>query len=340
MDLFVSEITLQEITGHKSEFPECIRDMICRSVQQIPIEDMVRLKDKHESDEGYFDRRIESYLRTAVPSNFKIQANHRVAKVTQYNSDIVIDTPSASICIEIEKGDTLRFALDILKMQIHASSLLEKDNRTKVYGVFIVPADNEVARHIAGNSRESSFKFLTRLSPLVPKIKPLLIQDILIVGYSTTSLEEKVITAKEQKPMHARKLRDQSQVIGGSGLVEVDLIRQTLKSYPLELVFRLRDRLISAFPMLREKLNPRSRYLGYANGLQSDAVYVYLQKKRLLLDIRVSNEEAENLRKRGFTVIPRNNYQCRAGWLTGVMVPHDTDKLDIIVDLVSSALME
>lgn len=135
MDLFVSDITLREIAGYQSTFPESIREMICRSVQQIPIEDIESLLGKHEADASNFDRRIEGHLRNALPSNFKIQANHRVAKVTQYNSDIVIDTPSVSICIEIEKGYMSRFELDILKMQVHASSLLEKDIRTIVYGV-------------------------------------------------------------------------------------------------------------------------------------------------------------------------------------------------------------
>jgi hypothetical protein len=340
MDLFVSDITLREIAGYQSTFPESIREMICRSVQQIPIEDIESLLGKHEADASNFDRRIEGHLRNALPSNFKIQANHRVAKVTQYNSDIVIDTPSVSICIEIEKGYMSRFELDILKMQVHASSLLEKDIRTIVYGVFIVPADNVVAGHITGNSRESSFKYLTRLSRLVANISPMLLQDILIVGYSMTPLEVKIKTAKGRKPKRAKESGDQSLVNGGTGLVDVDQIRQKLKSYPLELVLQLREKLISAFPKLREKLNPRSRYLGYSNGDHSDAVYVYLQKKRLLLDIRVSGEEAENLRMQGIKVVPRNNFQCRAGWLTGVSVPYDTDKLDIIIDLVSSALTE
>jgi hypothetical protein len=336
--LFVNSITFCENTGNKSTFPESIREMICRSVQQIPIEDMETLLGKHEADASNFDRRIESNLRTAIPSNFEIQTNHRVAKVTQYNSDIVIDIPSVSICIEIEKGYLSRFELDILKMQVHASSLVEKDNRTKVYGAFIVPADNVVASHITGNSRESFFKYLTRLSRLVANIRPPLLQDILIVGYSTTPLEMKVKTAKERKPKRAKESGDQSLVNGGTGLVDVDQIRRTFKSYPLELALRLRDSLISAFPKLQEKLKPR--YLGYANGDRSDAVYIYLQKKRMVLDIRVSSEEAENLRQQGIEIESRNNWQGRAGWLTGVFVPYDTDKLDIIIELVSSALKE
>jgi hypothetical protein len=34
----------------------------------------------------------------------------------------------------------------------------------------------------------------------------------------------------------------------------------------------------------------------------------------------------------------RSNYQGRAGWLTGLLVPHDTSNLDVIVDLAVEAL--
>jgi len=127
---------------------------------------------------------------------------------------------------------------------------------------------------------------------------------------------------------------------GDKGLVDSDTIRKKLQGYPLELVFRLREELISKFPGLREKLNLNSRYLGYANGNRSDALYVYIQKNQLVLDVRVSKEEAESLRKQRFRVNPRNNFQCRAGWLTGVSVPLDTKKLDVIVELASLALEE
>lgn len=338
MDLFLRNKTLREIAGNKSTFPKRLRRMILQSVQQIPIEDMEQLLDKHEADVGNFDHRIESHLRKAASPDIQIHINQRVTQETKFNSDIVIDAPSASVCIEIEKGYMSRFELDILKMQAHASTLQKKDKRAQVFGVFIVPADNVVANHISGNSRESSFKYLTRLSRLVANIKPMLLQDILIVGYGMSPFTLKLTTTRSQKPDQVNKCLGQSPVNGRTGLEDVDIIRQKLNGYPLALVIQLRDRLISAFPNLRERLNSKSRYIGYANNRQSDAVYVYVQKRRLILDIRVSNQEAQRLKMQGIRVAPRNNYQARAGWLTGVLVPHETDNLDIIVDLASSAL--
>jgi len=338
MDLFLCDTTFREIAGDKSTFPESLRRIILQSVQRIPIEDMEQLLDRHEADANNFDRRIESHLREAVSPDVRIYNNHRVSRETRFNSDIVIDAPSTSVCIEIEKGYMSRFELDILKMQAHASTSQEKDNRAEVHGVFIVPADNVVANHISGNSRESSFKYVTRLSRLVVNIKPRLLQDILVVGYSTSPFAWEPTITRSQNPTRVKRRPGKSAVDVGTPLVDVDTIRQKLSGYPLTLIVQLRDRLISAFPDLREKLNPKSRYLGYANDGQSDAVYVYIQKKRLILDVRVSNQEAENLRIQGFRVVSRNNYQARNGWLTGVVIPHDTDKLNVVVGLAFSAL--
>jgi hypothetical protein len=65
---------------------------------------------------------------------------------------------------------------------------------------------------------------------------------------------------------------------------------------------------------------------------------MYVQKKRLLIDVRVSNDRSEELGSEGFEVKHRNNYQGRAGWLTGLLVPHDTANLDVIVELAVGAL--
>jgi hypothetical protein len=108
--------------------------------------------------------------------------------------------------------------------------------------------------------------------------------------------------------------------------------------YPLQLILALRGSLASEFPNLCEKVNYKSVYLGYSNGNQNDALYVYMQKKKMVFDMRVSKEEAENLREKGVTVKPRNNFQSNLGWLTGVSVPYDSDKLDVIMQLAKMAL--
>jgi hypothetical protein len=125
---------------------------------------------------------------------------------------------------------------------------------------------------------------------------------------------------------------------GEEGLAEINTIKLKLQGYPLDLAFQIRSQLAAHFPALREKLNFNSNYLGYSNGNQSDALYVYIQKKQLVLDIRVSKEEVERLRNQGVRVNPRNNFQSKAGWLTGVSLPHDSDKLNVVMELALLAL--
>ena len=338
MNLYICSMTFQETVGNNSQFPPSLRQLICQSVEQVPIDDMGQLLSKHETDPENFDSRIESNLRNISPAAISINANQRISNHTRFNSDIIIDKDDFSVCLEIEKGYMSRFEFDILKMQAFASNvLLQEDARKRVFGAFIVPADNVVASHISGNSNESSYKYLARLSRLVAQIQLPLLEDILIVGYSTSELSTEVKPARSPKPK-SDKGTVSYLIEGSSGLVESETIRKKLRGYPLEIVFRLRDELMSRFPGLREKLNFNSRYLGYANGNRSDALYVYIQKRQLVLDIRVSKEEAESLREQRFKVNPKNNFQCRAGWLTGVSVPHDTKKLDVIVGLASLAL--
>lgn len=337
MDLFTCDKTLREIAGKESQFPSTLRHLICHALQQIQIEEMSQLLTKHETDPDNFDGKFEAFLRKSALTDMSIDINQHISKLTRFNSDIIIHFDNIYTCIEIEKGYLARFELDILKMQSFASMVLKKDVRQQIFGVFIVPADNVVANHISGNKNESSFKYLTRLSRLVSQLRPFLVRDILFVGYSLSEIKTINKYAKSSSKSEINRVSNVN-VIKGNPLVEVNEIKQKFQGYQLELVMQLRSVLTNKFPELNEKLNFKSRYLGYSNGQTSDSVYVWIQKKKLLLDIRVSKEESDVLKRHGFEVNPRNNYQCRSGWLTGVSVPHDTDKLDAIVELVSLAL--
>jgi len=334
-----------ELTDNQVKFPETVKQHICQAVRQITIEDLDDLFSKHESDPENFDGRVEANLRNLIPA-VSIETNYRISKLTRFNSDIFIQTDNSYICLEIEKGYLSRFEFDILKMQVFASNKLKQFPNYTFYGGFIVPADNIVAAHIAGNSRESSFRYLCRLSRLVAQIRPKILEDILIIGYSTSAIPETIKPKKEQKVVSPGKIMERQQsdsavsylIDNGKGLIDNDTIKKKLSGYSLDIVFQIKDSLSAAIPDLHEKLNYNSRYLGYAKGNNSDALYIYIQKKQLVLDVRVSKEEAENLRKKGFRVNPRNNYQCRAGWLTGLSVPYDTDRLDVVVELALMAL--
>ncbi len=142
---------------------------------------------------------------------------------------------------------------------------------------------------------------------------------------------------KVKKPPLNDKTNLENVVIADAGLLPEEFLWDVFKDYPQKLVGNLRKRLEDEFPKLREKINRNSRYLGYSKG-RSDAMYVYVRKNNLLIDIRLSTDLSDDLRRRGFEVRPRNNYQAKVGWLTGLIVPHDTDKFDDIVKLAIEAL--
>lgn len=336
MNLYISDTTMREINGDKSTFPECLREMIRKSLDIVDIEEMNQALSKKETDPDNLDGRIETSIRNASCGDIAICANHRISNQTKFNCDIVIHKGNVSVFLEIEKGYLARFELDILKMQVSADALLEKGRQNQVYGAFIVPANNVVASHISGNHNESSFKYLTRLSRLVGQIKSLKLGDILIVGYGATESEGEAKSKGHCSKSNRHRVNHLIKLENGSA--GFDTIKQSLPGYPLNQVAIIRNKLNSEIARLQEYLNRKGRYLAYSNGTQSDALYVHIQKKRLVLDIRVSKEEAEELRRHGFDVNPKNNYQGKAGWLTGVSVPHNSDKLNVVIQLAMSAL--
>ncbi len=261
----------------------------------------------------------------------QIEANQRISPKTKFDIDLLLRQGSTFVCVEIEKSDMARFEFDILKMQAFASQCKERHPEARIFGAFIVPTENVVARHISGNSGESSYKYLTRLSKLVAQVKPTLIEDILILGYGRTSPHEKQGRRKPKKS--ARK----SGLLKIAGLIP-DKDLPWLPDYSTELLGQIRTALASGCPELMEKSNPNSQYLGYARGNASDAAYIYVQRKGLVIDLDVSVDRVEQLTVLGFEVKPRENFQAKAGWLTGLRVPYDTDKHQEIVSLLLEAL--
>lgn len=134
---------------------------------------------------------------------------------------------------------------------------------------------------------------------------------------------------------HTRKGNVFSQ---DAGLLPDEVVRGALRDMALDLAFDLRSGLVAGCPELREKLNSASRYLGYGLVGCSDAVYAYVRKGGLVLDIKVPAKRGDDLRRLGFQVRPRQNYQGKAGWLTGLVVPKGTDRLAVVLRLSLEAL--
>lgn len=330
MNLSISSVTLRETTGKDATFPAQPRERLCEAVEIITVNELGNLLSKHETDTGNFDGRIADNLRRLAPS-YTIESNRRISSVTRFDTDLVIHADGTVICVEIEKGYLARFEFDILKMQAFASQRKSEGSQAPVFGAFIVPTDNVVARHISGGSKESSFRYLQRISRLIAQIRPLLIEDLLIIGYG-------IVKTQQETDMPTRREEGtQRQLDWVDGLIP-DKDLAILQGYPTELLHRLRRRLAAACPKLREKFNPGSRYLGYANGPSRDALYIYVQKKALVMDMRLPADMTEDLRARGFDVRPRDNFQGRQGWLTGLHVPHDSDREKEVVALMVEAL--
>ena len=122
------------------------------------------------------------------------------------------------------------------------------------------------------------------------------------------------------------------------GLLADEVIADIFRGYPLDVVRKLRQGLLSVCPSLKEKANKKSRYLGYARGNRPASLFIYVQKKGLLWDVRVPPERGKELERMGFEIRPRDNFQAKAGWLTGLIVPHDTEKLKELEQLALDAL--
>ena len=334
MGLYVESITLRERVGELSRFPGQLRCDIFRAVEEIP--DLERFAGKNEADADSLDRCIERNLRRIAPA-LTINRDRGVSDKTKFHSDLVIEgADGASVCVEIEKGNYARFELDILKMQVFSAGRKRTCPNGEMFGALIVPSDNKVSRSITGASRhpESSFKYLKRLAPLVAEIKPLAMEDVLIVGYQPSPPDEK----SKVKRVRGKKgkVRRSDQGLLPEGEIEKNLPRPVP-----EWVSWLRRQLERKCPELCEGFNPAGTpYLSYARGDSSYAIHPYLQMQRLKIDIDVqpSDEKTEELRAHGFLVEPRQNFQARKGWVTGWVVPYDTSKRDVVLQYFLEAL--
>jgi len=336
VNLCVEDTTVREADGKAATFPASLRVLIHQAVGRIGADELPALLGKHETDAENFDSKIEACLRDLKPS-IRIRANCRISNRTRFNNDLALETDHELVCLEIEKGYLSRFELDILKMQAFASTRRQDGERRPIFGAFIVPSYNIVANHISGNSRESSYGYLVRLARLVIQIQPLHIDDLLIVGYATPD-QQTVAGTKTRRSRTPRAASPADIVVRDRGMLAKDVVDAGLSGYATRSLHILRNALGKGRPRIREKLNSRGRYLGYGLVGGPDQLYVYVQRKGLVIDIAISGDRANELREKGFAIHARNNFQSRAGWLTGLFVPHDSARLADVASLAREAL--
>jgi len=127
--------------------------------------------------------------------------------------------------------------------------------------------------------------------------------------------------------------------IAAKGLVPVSVWQVVLTESEGSLVGKIRQALLKSVPDVAEKFNGgKLKYFGYQRGDSSDAAYIYIQKKGLLIDIRIPRDFEEDLRRAGFEVKYRSNFQGRAGWLTGWHVPHNWANVNEVTKWIRLAL--
>jgi hypothetical protein len=124
------------------------------------------------------------------------------------------------------------------------------------------------------------------------------------------------------------------------GLLDKRLWQHTLQSYPTSLLTLIREMLPTKISGLTEKFNTNSRYFGYWQGTEKDKAYIYVRKKDLRIDLCISRKHEKDLQNQGYIVTYHNNYQGRAGWLTGWHVPHSAEDLKQIVSWLCKAFEE
>jgi len=124
------------------------------------------------------------------------------------------------------------------------------------------------------------------------------------------------------------------------GLLAKTHWQHALYGYPTLLIALIREKLQEKMPGITEKFNSKAHYFGYWLGDDKDRIYIYVQKKKLIIDLCISSDNEIALKQQGFKVKPRDNFQCQQGWLTGWHIPHSAGNHDQIVKWLCKAFEE
>ena len=131
--------------------------------------------------------------------------------------------------------------------------------------------------------------------------------------------------------------RRQNVIKSDAGLLDKTVWRRRLEDYPTDLFLQIQSLLKANVKDLTEKFNHKSRYFGYCKAGHSDVLYIYIQKKRLRIDLKIDQDYEKALRRAGYTVKYVNNYQGRFGWVTGWFISQDCRKVKEIVNYMLKA---
>ena len=126
-------------------------------------------------------------------------------------------------------------------------------------------------------------------------------------------------------------------VRANKGLLSRTHWQPDLHGYPISLISLIREKLQKKQPGITEKFNSNSHYFGYWLGDNKDRVYIYVQKKQLVIDLSISPDFVTAIKRQGFKVKSRDNFQEQNGWLTGWQVPQSTANVDLVINWICKA---
>ncbi len=149
---------------------------------------------------------------------------------------------------------------------------------------------------------------------------------------------------KGEIKMSKKSRRSKNIISADEGLLENEVVKKFLKKYlkdpEIDYICSLRDSLYNKkIHGLTEAFNKKSRYFSYWTGTDEDRVYIYIQKKDLRIDLLISRDFEEEILQEDedFEVRHVNNYQGKAGWLTGWYVPYSTKNIKVVIKYISKA---
>ena len=151
--------------------PENITSALVRSVEAVPESTFLDIGTPKGSELDVFDFQIRENLEHRI--GWTVERNYRVVSEVGFNVDFACT--EKNLLIEIEKGQSPRLELDLLKF-----AAAGRRREQWKYGALIVPA-SRVRLRLAG--RRTPFEYLQRLSGLVGDVFEASIDGILVVGY-------------------------------------------------------------------------------------------------------------------------------------------------------------
>ena len=147
-----------------------------------------------------------------------------------------------------------------------------------------------------------------------------------------------------KKPRRSKNIEsaDEGLLKNKKNEVVINILKKYLKAPEIEYICSLRKSLEKKIPGLTEAFNKnKSQYFSYWTGTDKDRVYIYVQKKRLRIDLLISRDfEKEILQEdEDFEVHHKNNFQGRAKdmWMTGWYVPYSTKNINVVVKYIYKA---